>query len=285
VDITVNADGGGASVAGVEVYVDNKRISSMLNPPWIVPWAVISGTHELKAVMYTTMGEQASSGTIHVSSGGIRPSPTPVRPSILWISNLTMYKEIPAGVNEVWVDVQPDSAIDHVDIYIDGYPAGFGTGPGFRVNPNWTPTPTPRQIAEQSPTATLEPDAAATATRVKATAQVRETKSARATATSNARIQEVATAKALSAAATAESVHETATAKALTATSTPAPPTDTPLPTATPTFVRYEPLPDPMLGDYVARCQFNVGRHRVTAIGYTKDNREIGRNDAWVIVK
>jgi hypothetical protein len=40
-----------------------------------------------------------------------------------------------------------------------------------------------------------------------------------------------------------------------------------------------------MLGDFVARCQFTPGRHRITAIGYDQDNREIGRNETWVVVK
>jgi hypothetical protein len=279
----VSADGGGAPVAGVEIYADGKRIASLLAPPWSAKWAVPTGTHELGAVVYTTPGEQARAAPVHVISAGLRPTPTPSPVSILWISNLTEYKEIRAGVNEVWVDVEPSSRVQHVDIYIDGFPAGYATGPGFRVNPAWTPTPAPS--ATPTPSPTLEPNAAATAAVAQATVDARATRVAIASATRAARAAAAAATKAANAAATAQSAHATATAKAATTSPTPGPPppTLTPLPTAT--FVRYERLLDPMLGDYVARCVFTPGRHRVTAIGYDANNNQVGRNETWVVVR
>ena len=283
VDIQVSADGGGAPVAGVEIYADGKRIASLLAPPWSARWTVLTGTHELGAVLYTTPGEQVRAAPMHVTSEGTRPTPTPPPPSILWISNLTEYKEIKAGVNEVWVDVQPNSQVKHVDIYIDGYPAGYATGPGFRVNPAWTRTPAPP--ATQTPSPTLEASAAITATQVQATAQARSTRVAIASATRAARAAATATAKAAVAEAMAASANATAAARAAGAspTATPSPGTPTPQPTAT--FVRYKPLPDPMLGDFVARCMFAPGRHRVTAIGYDANNAQLGRDETWVIVR
>jgi 1A family penicillin-binding protein len=279
-NIDVWADGGGALVAGVEVYVDGRRIASLTSQPWSVRWGVISGTHEIEARIYTAVGEQASSGVVRVSSQGTRPTPTPTPAPILWISNLTYYKEMPPGVHDVWVEVPSNSAVHHVDIYIDGYPAGFATGPGFRANPSWTPTPAPPPTSE--PTATLDPFAAATATVARATAEVEQTRVARAQATRSARA--AATATAVTAAAQATAASANATASVVLATTSPTP-TNTPQPTATPTFVVHEKLPDPMLGDYVAKVQFPVGRHRVTAIGYDQFNREVGRDEAWVVVK
>jgi 1A family penicillin-binding protein len=283
VEIVVSADGGGAPVAGVEIYVDGKRISSLLSPPWATRWAVITGTHEISAIVYTGTGEQAHSPPVRVFSAGPRPTPTPTRAPIMWISNLTEYEEIPAGVNEVWVDVAPGSQVHHVDIYIDGYPAGFATGPGFRVHPLWTPTPSPVPTGE--PTATLAPEAAATATQVQATANAQATKTAGARATRTARAIATIKAQQASASATAASQAATATTLAATASPTPLPPTNTPMPSPTPTFVRYHKVLDPMLGDFVARCQFPRGRHRVTAIGYDQHNREITRDDVWVVVR
>src|SRR5207237_6179889 len=102
-----------------------------------------------------------------------------------WISNLTYQKELKAGVNEVLVDVQPNSRVHHVDIYIDGFPAGYATGPGFKVDPKWTPTPGP--TSPPPPTATLEPDAAATAAVATATEGAHATRTARVAATRQAR--------------------------------------------------------------------------------------------------
>jgi hypothetical protein len=215
-----------------------------------------------------------------VTSHGTRPTPTPTPAPILWISNLTMYKEMPPGVHDVWVEVPSNSAVHHVDIYIDGYPAGFATGPGFRYNPDWTPTPAPTSTPE--PTATLDPFAAATATVARATAEVEQTRVARAQQTRSARAAATSTAVTAAAQATAASVN--ATASVVLATTSPTP-TNTPQPSATPTFVVHEKLPDPMLGDYVAKVDFPVGRHRVTAIGYDQFNREVGRDEAWVVVK
>ena len=273
IDITASPDGGGAPVAGVEIYVDGKRIASLLSPPWTARWGVVTGTHEISAIMYTAPGEQASSSPLRVTSMGPRPSPTPTRAPILWISNLTYHRVISAGVNEVWVDVAPGSPVQHVDIYIDGYPAGYATGPGFRVNPLWTATPTP--LPTSPPTATLEPQAAARATSVQATVGARSTRVAQAQATRTARARATAQARQVSA---------EATTAVLWATASPTP-TGTPPPSPTPTFVRYQKLLDPMLGDFVARCMFTPGRHRVTAIGYDADNREVWRDDAWVIVR
>jgi hypothetical protein len=287
VDIQVQADGGGAPIAGVEIYADGKRIASLLSPPWGARWAVVTGTHEFAAIAYSVTGEPVRAASVRVTSAGVRPTPTPTHVPVLWISNPTIYKEIQAGVNAVWVDVQPNSQVHHVDIYIDGFPAGYATGPGYRVNPEWTPTPGPTNTPE--PTATLDPNAAATATVVQATAETQSTRVARASATRQARAAATATAKAgaASAAATAkaESDNATATVAAATASPTPAPPTETASPTPTATFVRYSKLPDPMLGDYVAQCMFTPGRRRVTAIGYDANNRVVGRNETWVVVK
>jgi hypothetical protein len=280
INIDLWADGGGAPVAGVEVYLDGRRIASLTSPPWSVRWGVISGTHEMYARIYTMAGEQASSGLVRVTSQGSRPTPTVTPAPILWISNLTLYKEMRPGVHDVWVEVPPNSAVHHVDIYIDGYPAGYATGPGFRSNPDWTPTPAPSPTAE--PTATLDLYAAATATVVQATAQAQQTRVARAEATRAARAE--ATATAVTAAAQATAASANATASVVLATTSPTP-TNTPQPTVTATFVVHEKLPDPMLGDYVAHVQFPVGRHRVTAIGYDQSNREVGRDEAWVVVK
>ncbi|MEO8287793.1 MAG: PBP1A family penicillin-binding protein [Chloroflexota bacterium] len=283
VTIDVAADGGGADITGVEIYVDGKRLVSLLAAPWSAQWAVEAGAHEIRAKMYTSAGEEASSGSIYVNAEGLRPTPSPTKAAILWISNLTWNQEIAPGVHDVWVDVAPGSPVQHVDIYIDGMPAGYATGPGYRINPNWTPTPT--LAPTQPPTPTLDINAAATATQVAATVEVQGTISAAATGTRVARAQSAATKQAAKAAATKQSVNATASVAAATTSPTPAPPTSSPLPSATPTFVRYEKLPDPMLGDYIARCQFPAGRHRVVAIGYDSNNQEVGRNEAWVVVK
>lgn len=285
VQINAVADGGGASIAGVEIYVDGRRIASIVSgsPPWSAAWAVTPGAHELSAVVYSSNGQKAQSAVVRVTDVGARPTLTPTVAPIIWISNLTEYKEIQAGVNEVWVDVSPDSPVKNVDIYIDGLPAGYATGPGYRVNPLWTPTPTP--TTTPAPTNTLEPNAAATAAVAQATVQARQTVAAQASATRATRAQATAAAIAANATATKQSAEATASVVAATASSTPAPPTNTPLPSATPTFVRYEPALDPMLGDFVARCLFPVGRHRVTAIGYDADGHEVGRDETWVVVK
>jgi 1A family penicillin-binding protein len=283
VNIEVSADGGGAAVAGVEIYVDGKRLVSLLQGPWSARWAVQPGTHEISAKVYTSAGESASSTSVYVTSAGLRPTPTPTVASILWISNYTLNQEIAPGVHDVWVDVSANSPVQHVDIYIDGQPAGFATGPGYRVNPNWTPTPVPPPTAP--PTATLDPSAAGTATIVQATVQVESTISAQATGTRVARVNAAAATKAAIARATQQALNAEATAAAATTSPTPLPPTLTPHPSATPTFVRYGKLSDPMLGDYVARCQFPVGRHRIVAIGYDSFNREVGRDESWVVVK
>src|SRR5439155_4270995 len=125
VDIQVSADGGGAPVAGVEIYADGKRIASLLAPPWSARWAVLTGTHELGAVVYTTPGEQARAAPVHVTSAGPRPTPTPSPVSILWISNLTEYKEIPAGINDVPLDVEPSTPGQPRDSYSEAYPPGY----------------------------------------------------------------------------------------------------------------------------------------------------------------
>ncbi len=283
VNISVNADGAGANIAGVEVYVDGKRIASLLSAPWSVSWAPSPGTHELSAALYTAQGEQAHSGTAHVTTDGPRPTPTATPVPIMWISNLTLYKEVRAGVNEVWVDVQPGSRVHHVDIYIDGLPAGYAVGPGFRVSPLWTPTPT--QMTTPPPTATLDPNAASTATVLEATADTRATRVVVAAATKAARAAATGTARAIIAATNTAVANAQASVAAATTSPTPAPPTKTSLPSPTPTFVRYKPLPDPMLGDYVARCIFPQGRHRVTAIGYDENHHEVGRDETWVVVR
>jgi len=283
ITIDVAADGGGAPIAGVEIYLDGKRLVSLLNPPWSARWAAQPGTHEISAKLFTSAGESISSGGAYVTSAGLRPSPTPTVASILWISNYTYDQEISPGVHDVWVDVSPNSPVQHVDIYIDGMPAGFAIGPGYRVNPNWTPTPIPPPTAP--PTATLDPDAAATATQVQATVQVESTISAQATATRLARANIAAATKAAKAKATQQALSAEATSAAATTSPTPLPPTATSQPTATPTFVRYSKLSDPMLGDYVAQCQFPPGHHRIVAIGYDANNKEVGRDESWVIVR
>ena len=242
-----------------------------------------AGVHDFAATAFTKDGAQIHSVPVRVTAQGVRPTMTPTPAPVLWISNLTLYKEVPRGVNEVWVDVQPNSRVQHVDVYVDGYPAGFATGPGFRVNPSWTPTLGPTNTP--APTNTLEPSAVATVTAAAATAQVQQTKVAKAAATKAARAAAVSTAVAAAAAATAASKSAAATMSAATASSTPGPATNTPRPTATATFVRYQPLLDPMLGDYVARCVFPPGRHRIVAIGYDATNIEVGRDESWVVVK
>ena len=282
-DIQVSADGGGVPLAGVEIYADGKRLASLTSPPWAARWAVITGTHEFAAVAYTVAGQQAKSAPVHVMSEGVRPTPTPTIAPIMWISNLTEYKELKPGVNDVWVDVQPNSTVKHVDIYIDGFPAGYATGPGFRANPSWTSTPPPSPTTP--PTPTMDVNAAATATQAAATAQVQSTRVAVIAATRIARSVASATARAGLTATQVANAAGTATAAAATASPTPMPPTMTPSVTPTATFVRYSRLPDPMLGDYVARCMFKVGRHRVTAIGYDENNIEVSRDEAWVVVR
>jgi 1A family penicillin-binding protein len=280
IDINVAADGGGASLAGVEIYVDGKRIASITTPPWTVKWATLKGTHDIDAIVYTTSGESARAAPVQVTTFGPRPTATPTRAPVVWISNPTLYKEIPAGVGEVWVDVAPGSQVQHVDIYIDGLPGGYATGPGYRVNPFWTPTPVPTETAPPLPT--LDPAQAWAATQVAATVQVQQTMIATGPATETAEAQ--ATARVIAANQTATAVSGAATAVVIAATTSPTP-TSSPTATATATFVVYEPLLDPMLGDFVARCQFNVGRHRVTAIGYDQNNIEMGRDETWVVVR
>ncbi len=280
IDIEVAADGAGAPLAGVEIYVDGRRLASLTAPPWTVKWGVLQGTHDIDAIVYTTSGVSERAVPVQITTSGPRPTPTPTRAPIVWISKPTLYKEIVAGVNEVWVDVDPGSQVHHVDIYIDGLPGGYATGPGFRVNPFWSPTPIPPPTAP--PTPTLDPVQAVAATQVAATIQVEQTRVARGQATNTAIAQ--ATARAIAANQTAIAVSKEATAIIVAATTSPTP---TSLPTATPTatFVVYEPLLDPMLGDFVAQCQFNKGRHKVTAIGYDQYNRELGRDETWVVVR
>ncbi len=286
VDINVAPDGGGAPLAGVEIYVDGKRIASLTAAPWTARWAVQVGTHEIMAMVYTPLGEQARSAVLHVTSQGARPTPTATRAPIMWISRPTLYQDIPAGVGDVWVDVSENSAVRHVDIYIDGLPGGFATGPGYRVNPKWTATSTPTLTpAPPAPTETLAPDAASTATAVQATQEAKATRVALATSTRLAKMKATATTKSVRATVAAKNANATASVVLATTSATPAPPTATASPTATPTFVRYEPLLDPMLGDFVAKCQFTSGRHRVTAIGYDANNHEVERNETWVVVK
>jgi hypothetical protein len=280
IDINVAADGAGAPLAGVEIYVDGKRIASLTTPPWTVKWATLKGTHDIDAIVYTTSGESARAAPVQVTTFGPRPTATPTRVPIVWISKPTLYKEIPVGVNEVWVDIAPGSQVQHVDIYIDGLPGGYATGPGYRVNPFWTPTPVPTETAPPVPT--LNPAQAWAATQVAATVQVQQTMIATGPATETAEAQ--AAARVTAANQTATAVIEEATAVVIAATTSPTP-TSSPTATATATFVVYEPLLDPMLGDFVARCQFNEGRHRVTAIGYDQNNIELGRDETWVVVR
>jgi hypothetical protein len=283
VEINVSADGVGAPLAGVEIYADGKRLVSLTSPPWSARWAVITGTHQFDAIAYTTFGDQARAAPVHVTDGGIRLTPTPTQAAIMWISNITEYKEIRAGINEVWVDVSEGSPVQHVDIYIDGLPAGFATGPGYRVNPSWTPTPAPSSTP--LPTFTLEPQAAITATLQAATAEAQQTRVAVASATRAARAQATAKARAGKTSTAVAALAQTATVSAATASPTPGPPTNTATPTATPTFERFHKLLDPMLGDFVARSMFRTGRHRVTAIGYDQNNRQVARDEVWVVVK
>ena len=280
IDISVAADGTGAPLAGVEIYLDGRRIASLTAPPWTVKWAVLPGSHDLDAIVYTTSGESARAAPVQVRASGPRPTPTPTRAPIVWISKPTLYKEIPAGVNEVWVDVEPGSQVTRVDIYIDGLPGGYATGPGFRVNPFWSPTPVP--IPTNPPPPTLDAVQAVVATQVAATAQVEKTRIARGQATATAKAQ--ATARMIAANQTATAISNEATAVVVHATASPTP-TSSPTASPTATFVVYEPLLDPMLGDFVAFCQFNKGRHKVTAIGYDQNNRELGRDETWVVVR
>ena len=280
IDINVAADGTGAPLAGVEIYVDGKRLASLTAPPWTIKWGVLRGTHDIDAIVYTTSGESARATPLQVTILGPRPTPTPTRAPIVWISKPTLYKEIAAGVSEVWVDVDPGSQVHHVDIYIDGLPGGYATGPGFRVNPFWSPTPVPPPTAP--PTPTLDPVQAIAATQVAAGVHVEETRVARERGTATAEAQAAARVEAANQTATARSNEATAVVVAATTSPTP---TSSPTVTPTPTFVVYEPLLDPMLGDFVARCQFNKGRHKVTAIGYDQYNQELGRDETWVVVR
>ncbi|MDQ6694899.1 MAG: PBP1A family penicillin-binding protein [Chloroflexota bacterium] len=298
VTITANPDVGGTALAGVELYVDGQRIASLTSPPWSATWTAQGvGPHSIIADVYTTIGEEAQSNPVPVTVQEDRATPLPTKVPIMWISKPTLYKELPPGVNEVWVEVNQGSPVQHVDIYMDGRPVGFATGPGFRVNPKWTPTPSPVPTrVPPAPTATLDTNAAATATTVQATEaiketqgtatmQVRATRTAKAAATKTARAAALATAAARQAAANATDAAGTALVQAATTSPTPRPPTDTPQPAPTATFVRYEPLLDPMLGDFVAHCQFPVGKHRIIAIGYNKESQEVGRDETWIVVK
>jgi hypothetical protein len=281
--ISVEADGAGAPLAGVEIYADGRRISSQTAPPWGAQWAVVTGTHEIRAVAYTAYGQRAESAPVRVNYAGLKPTPTPTPVPVLWISRPTIYQDVKAGVNEVWVDVQPGSTVRHVDVYVDGFPAGYSDGPGFRANPNWTPTAPPAPTNE--PTATMEPYAAATAAAEEATAEAKATRVAVAQATRVARVFATATVRAGATATVAAGAAQAATAAAATASPTLGPPTNTPQPSPTPTFVRYSRLPDPMLGDFIARCMLAPGRHRVVAIGYDEYHREVGRDETWVVVR
>jgi 1A family penicillin-binding protein len=283
VTVQVEPDGGGVQVAGVEIYADGRRIASLIEPPWSARWAVITGTHEFGASVVTVRGERAVSPPVKVTFSGIRPSPTPTRMPIMWISRPTLYTEISAGIGEVWVDVEPGSRVHHVDIYIDGYPAGYATGPGYRVNPQWSPTPTPLGTPPALPT--LNPEEAARATEVAATIAVERTRLARGRATQTARAQATERAIAAEKTATARSIDATATIHAATASPTPLGATATPSPSPSPTFVVHEKLLDPMLGDFVAQCEFRPGRRRVTAIGYDQFNIEVERSETWVVVR
>ena len=283
VTVQVEADGAGVPVAGVEIYVDGRRIASLTQAPWTARWAVSEGTHEFGASVVTVRGERASAQPVKVTYSGQRPTATPTRMPIMWISRPRLYAEIAAGVQEVWVDVEPGSRVHHVDIYIDGYPAGYATGPGYRVNPLWSATPTP--IMTQPPTPTLNPEEAATATVVWATVGVERTRVARSQATATARVKATERAVVAAQTATAKSADATASVQAATVSPTPLGPTATASPTPSPTFVVHEKLLDPMLGDFVAQCEFKPGRRRVTAIGYDEQNRELERNETWVVVR
>jgi len=165
-----------------------------------------------------------------------------------------------------------------VDIYIDGLPAGYATGPGFRVNPSWTPAPPPTAL----PVGTPDLPQRLAATQVAATARAEQTRVARAQGTRTA--QALGTARVIWATETAIMRSKEATAAVIAATTSPTP-TSSPTSTPTPTFVVYQPLPDPMLGDFVARCLFTKGRHRVTAIGYDSENHQLARDETWVVVR
>jgi hypothetical protein len=277
IDIGVVADGAGAPLAGVEIYVDGKRIASLTSPPWTVKWAMLPGTHDIDAIAYTATGKSARATPMQIRSPGRRPTPTPTRAPIMWISSPTLYKEITAGVNDVWTEVDPASQVNHVDIYIDGYPGGYATGPGFRVNGAWTPTPPP-----PPPTATLDATHAISATIAANAANIEATRVAKARSTATA--QAWATERVVAATQIAIARNKEATAVIVAATTSPTP-TSSPTSTPTPTFVVYTPLPDPMLGDFVARCLFQKGRHRVTAIGYDEEDHELARDETWVIVR
>jgi hypothetical protein len=240
--------------------------------------------------VYTTLGEQAHSIVARVNGLGVRPTPTATRVPIMWISRPTLYQEMPAGEHEVWLDVSEGSSVRHVDIYIDGLPGGYADGPGYRVNPHWTPTPLPTETPlPPAPTNTLTVDEAGTATVVAATQEVQSTRVAAATQTRVAQQHATATARREqereAATATEQSVEATASVVLLTTTATPAQPTSTPSPSPTATFVVHEKLLDPMLGDYVARIRLTPGRHRLTAIGYDADHRQVDRDETWVVVR
>jgi hypothetical protein len=248
------------------------------------------GQHYVEAIVYTTLGEQAHSIIAHVGSQGVRPTPTATRVPIMWISRPTLYQEMSAGEHEVWVDVSEGSQVKHVDIYIDGLPGGYADGPGYRVNPHWTPTPAPTDTpVPPAPTNTLTTDEIGTATVAAATQEVRSTRVAAATQTKVAREHAAATARRAEerqqATATAQSAEATASVVLLTMTATPVPPTHTPSPSPTATFVVYEKLLDPMLGDYIARIRLTPGRHRITAIGYNAEHRQVERDETWVVVR
>ncbi|HEX8600466.1 MAG TPA: PBP1A family penicillin-binding protein [Chloroflexia bacterium] len=289
-EILVAPDGGGAQVAGVEIYVDGRHIDSMTSEPWVARWVAEPGEHYVEAIVYTALGEQARSLGARINSQGVRPTPTATRAPIMWISRPTLYQEVRPGEHDIWIDVTEGSRVHHVDIYIDGLPGGYATGPGYRVNPLWTPTPVPTDTPmPPTPTNTLTVDEIGTATVAAATQEVESTRVAAATQTRTARQQATATARREAenqgVTATAQSAAATASVELLTSTATPIPPTSTPSPSPTATFVVYEKLLDPMLGDYIARIRLTPGRHRLTAIGYDADNREIDRDETWVVVK
>jgi 1A family penicillin-binding protein len=289
-EIVVAPDGGGAQVAGVEIYVDGEHIDSLTAEPWVARWVVEPGQHSVEAIVYTTLGERAHSVVAHIGSLGTRPTPTATREPIMWISRPTLYQEMSAGEQEVWVDVTEGSRVQHVDIYIDGLPGGYATGPGYRVNPHWTATPVPTDTPPPpTPTNTFTVDEIGTATVAAATQEVRSTRAAVATETRIARQHATATARReaehQAATATAQSAEATASVVLLTSTATPVPPTRTPQPSPTATFVVYGKLLDPMLGDFIARIRLTPGRHRLTAIGYDADNKQVDRDETWVVVR
>lgn len=289
-DIVASPDGAGAPIAGVEIYVDGRRLVSLTSEPWSARWAIVPGQHSIEAIVYTATGERAYSGAAYITSQGIRPTPTPTSAPIMWISRPTLYQDMPAGDHEIWIDVSEGSRVQRVDIYINGLPGGYATGPGYRVNPLWTPTPTPTNTpGPPMPTNTLSPEQIAPATEVAATQEAQSTRVARATQTTGARMAATATAQKQRendrATATAQSADATASVVLLTSTATPIPPTSTPSATPTPTFIVYEKLLDPMLGDYIARIRLTPGRHRITAIGYDANNQQLDRDETWVVVR